>query len=339
MKKIRMAGLILLAPLTLLCACSGGVPLSFSANWYRNTALGGSVGDTLEELTYEVTFTPAEDTSGGFSVEYGTGSYTTKLFNSNLTLSDGSTKEGYIYTTELTISGRYLLAGKASETFTDSVKSTVRFLPVSYGLQPVKSEKEVVSTSPETSSPVSLEGAFRTYHYTYDVSYDAGLTTATAVYTDLTEYKTEEGETVRRDPETREYEIEGDTTYLDNEQILFALRGLDLSSGVTFRTINSVMGHVTEAGTSSNTQSSAAVKTAVDFTMDGTAVKQEIDAVEVPLVYRSSPSGQAQTLVYAATTDPNNNTYRNVLLKMEVPVLQSLGTLVYTLKEAAFANK
>ena len=99
------------------------------------------------------------------------------------------------------------------------------------------------------------------------------------------------------------------------------------------------MGHVTEAGTSSNTQSSAAVKTAVDFTMDGTAVKQELDAVEVPLVYRSSPSGQAQTLVYAATTDPNNNTYRNVLLKMEVPVVQSLGTLVYTLKEAAFANK
>ena len=283
MKKIRMTGLILLAPLTLLCACSGGVPLSFSANWYRNTALGGSVGDTLEELTYEVTFTPAEDTSGGFSVEYGTGSYTTKLFNSNLTLSDGSTKEGYIYTTELTISGRYLLAGKASETFTDSVKSTVRFLPVSYGLQPVKSEKEVVSTSPETSSPVSLEGAFRTYHYTYDVSYDVGLTTATAVYTDLTEYKTEEGETVRRDPETREYEIEGDTTYLDNEQILFALRGLDLSSGVTFRTINSVMGHVTEAGTSSNTQSSAAVKTAVDFTMDGTAVKQE-SAARLPLL-------------------------------------------------------
>ena len=338
MKKIRMAGLILLAPLTLLCACSGGVPLSFSANWYRNTALGGSVGDTLEELTYEVTFTPAEDTSGGFSVEYDTGTYTTELINDNVTLADGSTKEGYIYTTELSISGRYRLGGEVKE-FSDFVTSTVTFLPVSYGLQPVESEKEVVSTSPETSSPASLEDAFRTYHYTYDVSYDAGLTTATAVYTDLTEYKTEEGETVRRDPETREYEIEGDTTYLDNEQILFALRGLDLSAGVTFRTINSVMGHVTEAGTSSNTQSSAAVKTAVDFTMDGTAVKQELDAVEVPLVYRSSPSGQAQTLVYAATTDPNNNTYRNVLLKMEVPVLQSLGTLVYTLKEATFANK
>ena len=340
MKKIRLAGLILLAPLTLLCACSGGVPLSFTANWYRNTALGGSVGDTLEELTYEVTFTPAEDTSGGLSVEYDTGSYTTKLINSNLPLADGSTKEGYIYTTKLTISGRYLLAGKASETFTDSVKSTVCFLPVSYGLQPVKSKKEVVSTSPETSSPASLEDAFRTYHYTYDVSYDAGLTTATAVYTDLTEYKTEEGETVRRDPETREYDITGDTTYLDNEQILFALRGLNLSSAAaTFRTINQVMGIVAEVSTSANSSAASSVKENVDFTMNGEAVKQEIDAVEVPLTYLTTPSGQSQTLVYAATTDANSNTYRNVLLRMEVPVLQSLGTLVYTLKEATFADK
>ena len=48
MKKIRLAGLLLLAPLTLLSACSGGTPLSFTANWYRNTALGSSVNDTLE---------------------------------------------------------------------------------------------------------------------------------------------------------------------------------------------------------------------------------------------------------------------------------------------------
>ena len=338
MKKIRLAGLMLLAPLTLLCACSGGVPLSFAANWNRNTA-DSSVSNTREELVYEVTFTPSETPAGTLTAEYDEGTYTTLLENKNLTLSDGSSQEGYVYTTKLTISGRFRLGSEVSETFTDTVTSTVSFLSASQRLKPVKSEKEVVSTSPVASSPSSLENAFTTYHYTYDVSYDAGLTTATAVYTDLTEYKTEEGETVRRDPETREYEIEGDTTYLDNEQILFALRGLDLSAGVTFRTINSVMGHVTEAGTSSNTQSSAAVKTAVDFTMDGTAVKQELDAVEVPLVYRSSPSGQAQTLVYAATTDPNNNTYRNVLLKMEVPVVQSLGTLVYTLKEAAFANK
>ncbi len=330
MKKIRLAGLLLLAPLTLLSACSGGTPLSFTANWYRNTALGGSVNDTLEELTYEVSFTPAENDSS-FSVEYDTGTYTTRLINANIALSDGSTKEGYIYTTELTISGRYRLGSEVSEDFSDRVSSSVSFLPVTDGLKPVKSEKEVLSTSPIVSLPETLEGAIETYHYTYDVSYDAALTTATAVYTDLN------AETPA--PETREYAIDGTTTYLDNEQILFALRGLSLSSVATFRTVNSVMGIVTEVSTGTSTTGPTSLKESVDFTMDGTAVKTEIDAVQVPIIYQSTPSGQQQDLVYAATTDTNNNTYRNVLLRMEVPVLQSLGTLVYRLKEATFTTK
>lgn len=329
MKKIRLAGLLLLAPLTLLSACSGGTPLSFTANWYRNTALGSSVNDTLEELTYEVSFTPAENDSS-FSVEYDTGTYTTRLINANIALSDGSTKEGYIYTTELTISGRYRLGSEVSEDFSDRVSSSVSFLPVTDGLKPVKSEKEVLSTSPIVSLPETLEGAIETYHYTYDVSYDAALTTATAVYTDLN------AETPA--PETREYAIDGTTTYLDNEQILFALRGLSLSSVATFRTVNSVMGIVTEVSTGTSTTGPTSLKESVDFTMDGTAVKTEIDAVQVPIIYQSTPSGQQQDLVYAATTD-TNNTYRNVLLRMEVPVLQSLGTLVYRLKEAAFTTK
>ena len=117
------------------------------------------------------------------------------------------------------------------------------------------------------------------------------------------------------------------------------LCGLSLSSVATFRTVNSVMGIVTEVSTGTSTTGPTSLKESVDFTMDGTAVKTEIDAVQVPIIYQSTPSGQQQDLVYAATTDTNNNTYRNVLLRMEVPVLQSLGTLVYRLKEAAFTTK
>ena len=127
MKKIRLAGLILLAPLTLLCACSGGTPLSFSANWYRNTALGDSIGQTHETLTYSVTFTPSETSEEGLTVEYDAGTYTTELINDNVTLADGSTKEGYIYTTELSITGSYRLGGEVKE-FSDFVTSQVTLL-------------------------------------------------------------------------------------------------------------------------------------------------------------------------------------------------------------------
>ena len=334
MKKMRLAGLLLLAPLALLSGCAGGVPLSFTANWYRNTALGSSINDTHEELVYSVTFTPEEDKEG-IQAEYDTGTYTTSLTNTNVTLSDGTTTEGYIYTTELSISGRYRLGSEVSETFQDHITSTVSFLRVTDGLRPVESHKEVVSTSASVSNPETLEGAFMTYHYTYDVSYDASLSTATATYTDLTEG--EDG--AAPEPDVREYNIEGDTTFLDNEQILFALRGLNLSSAPSFRTINTVMGVVSTVATSSASMSPTAVKESVEFTMDGTAVDGEIDAIELDLAYTTKPSGQPQTLVYAATTDPANNTYRNVLLRMEVPVSNSLGTLVYRLTDATFANK
>src|SRR5699024_2690435 len=208
MKKIRLAGLILLAPLTLLCACSGGTPLSFSANWYRNTALGDSIGQTHETLTYSVTFTPSETSEEGLTVEYDAGTYTTELINDNVTLADGSTKEGYIYTTELSISGRYRLGGEVKE-FSDFVTSKVTFLPVGYGLQPVKSEKEVSSTSPRDAAAETLDGAVGEFHYTYDVTYDASLSTATAVYTDLVEREQEDGSSALPEPETREFDIAG----------------------------------------------------------------------------------------------------------------------------------
>ena len=338
MKKIRLAGLILLAPLTLLCACSGGTPLSFSANWYRNTALGDSIGQTHETLTYSVTFTPSETSEEGLTVEYDAGTYTTELINDNVTLADGSTKEGYIYTTELSISGRYRLGGEVKE-FSDFVTSKVTFLPVGYGLQPVKSEKEVSSTSPRNAAAETLDGAVGEFHYPYDVSYDASLSTATAVYTDLVEREQEDGSSALPEPETREFDIAGDTTYLDNEQILFALRGLTLTNAVAFRTLNTVTGMVTEVTNSSQASAPGSVKESVDFMKDGEAVKQEIDAVELSLSYRTAHSGQPQKLVYAATTSTGDNTYRNVLLRMEVPVLQSLGTLVYRLTEADFTDK
>lgn len=96
---------------------------------------------------------------------------------------------------------------------------------------------------------------------------------------------------------------------------------------------------VTEVTNSSQASAPGSVKESVDFMKDGEAVKQEIDAVELSLSYRTAHSGQPQKLVYAATTSTGDNTYRNVLLRMEVPVLQSLGTLVYRLTEADFTDK
>jgi len=324
MKKIRFAGLLLLAPVVLLSACTSYAPLTFTANWHANTA-DRSVGNTRESLEYQVTFTSA-DKNAAFSVEYQTGTYTAELRNDNITLASGATEEGYVYTTRLDLTGHFTLNGTNSDTFTDYVISEVEFLPATSGLRPVRSKKEVHTTSPLSSRPLKLENAFKLYHYTYEVRYDDALENATAIYTDLTKNTSE--------PEEKTYSVEQNSTYLDNEQILFALRGLSMNSSFTFSSLDSVDGTVAMVnGASLETGSEE-----IAFTVGGESVTETIETIRLSLYYANGKGG-VQRLTYAKRTDVSNNRFRNVLLKMEVPTLHELGTLTYTLTSANFADK
>lgn len=326
MKKIRWTSLFLLAPVALLSGCTTYTPLSFTANWHANTA-DRSVGNTQETLSYAVTFEKNESIRD-FSIVYETGTYTATLRNDNITLASGTSEEGYVYTTRLDITGHFTLNGTDSETFTDYVTSEVRFLPATSGLRPVSSKKEVHTTSPLTNAPVSLDSAYKVYHYTFEADYDDALNAATTRYTDLTANNPS--------PKETSYKIETNYTFLDNEQIIFAIRGLSLTNSFSCSTIHPIEESVA-------TVSGASIETGkenMSFVMNGNEIAEEINTNRLSLYYtNTSHSGAWQRLVYAQCTDVSNNRFRNVLLKMEVPVLYNLGTLTYTLKSAQFANK
>ncbi len=322
MKKIRLAGFLLLAPLMFLTACRPAAQtLSFNANWYRNTALKSRVENTFERLEYEVTF-EAVETNNGFSLNYSNGVYTTELKNDRIEL-DSGVRSGYVYTTELKISVSYSLNGE-TKTFDDTVQTRVEFLSAAEGLKPVRSFREVHSHAPETTNPASWESAYYDYSYTYAAEYDDALTKAETTHTDLNALKKTE----------RNYDVKGDGVFLDNEQILFALRGLNLTAGGSFRSINSVTGTVQNV-TLANI---AAITEKVNFEADGETVAKELAAVSVDVGYTGDNNGQPQTAVFAATTDPSANLYRNVPLRVEVPVVHSLGVLRYKLIKATFAS-
>lgn len=323
MKKISIAALALLMPLSALCACGGTTPtLVFNANWYKNTALKANLGGTLEQLEYEVSFEPASQ--DGFRIEYTDGVYKTKLENAKVDL-DNDTREGYILTTELTLSVRFCLGSEKSEIFQDSVHTQAQFLSAAEGLKPLRSSREVKSHVPVDNAPGSLADSYLFYEYTYTTEYNDDLTAADVVFNNLTDG------TNRSDS----YDIEGAGTFLDNEQILFALRGLDFSSAPTFRSVNYIAGKTQEVAV----ESLAETTYEESFEADGKTVTAPISAYDLTLGYKGKDRGLPQKLIYAKTTDSASNAYRNVLLSLEAPVLHSLGTLCYKLKTARFTDK
>lgn len=335
MNKKRVAGLMLLLPLGLLAACgsSGPSTLSISANWYENTTTSHT-DYSAEELHYAVTFTPPS-VPGDCTVSYEEGTYNTSFETCRYEFEDKSSANIYCYKTSLNISGRYTYKGGASKDFDDFVTSTVYFRTAQDGLIPIKSTKEIKSTSP-LANPT--ENAFcEEVHIIYDVvyntasSYNAALQSAkvTATLPDAEGQKT-------ADPV--EVEIDCDGSYFDNEEILFALRGLDMSAISNFYTMdprtNEVVG-VTYAGTPEKTAFTPTKDSPI--TVEEAAVEGEIQAYTLRFYYDTDRSGPQRTAIYAAKLSPRN-TYRNVLLQLEDPIPNGYGTLIYTLRSATFAK-
>lgn len=344
MKKKRLFALLACAPLAVLCACGGGVrTLALSANWYKG-AMQKQLLDIDERLEYTTHFT-SEVEGNGYRASYEDGSYVTELKTDEL---DG--QKVYVLKTYFTVSGKFLLAEHESEPFTDHTYSEVYFLGVNdlvSPLRPIKSYKHISSHAPVVNP--TEEDLFNAYHYEYAFTYSETLETAQYTFTTLPAL---EGDFTPRpaendaEPSVYDIKLTGSGTYLDNEQIFFALRGLDLKEAVSFRSVDPQTRQCTaltfpEVPTSRDLD---AASDSVSFDIldrEGNVAETvggTIRANVVSLAYSAAQPGPTRTLTYAALTQENNNKYRNVLLKIDNPVAQSLGYMTYSLKRALFSE-
>lgn len=305
-----------------LTSCSSGSSTNFSANWYANTAINTVIEGTKETLSYSISM-KEEPTSSTFAVYYTKGSYTTTLT---------SVKENdelvYSYQTEMTISVQFAVNGEYSdEVFTDSVTSTVLFKNTQTGLQPIRSEKYVESHSPASMAPSSLATAYNHYKYSVVTEYKDNCTNGTSVFTDL---KTEGGAQTSTD-----FSISDKYSYIDNEELAFAIRGISLTASQQLQVYNAS----TKAVQVVKITPSEAASDLFSFTMNGTELSNRaIDYYPVSIAISAVNPGATQTAWYAKTVDTAANTYRNVLLRLETPLSYNLGTLVYELESADFAT-
>ena len=284
-----------------------------SLYWYRNAVTPSDQDqETVETLTYEVSFTRG-DSWTNYEVNYTNGVYTTTLSVDNETYN----RSVYKYETALSIDVAYTFGTVETEKFHDTITSCVYFEKEGNGLAPIYSEK-TFSNHSLVNGDMTLEDV-QTLNYTVTVDYQTMVSTVTNH--DDANYNSQ-----------KTFEVEDRDKYslLDNETLLFALRGVNPSSAVSHKLL--VYAPFSEEVQTITANFSTPQEKQFSFTENGTAIpSKKLTYNTVTLGINSSTPGQTQTLLIAHTKDVQANEMRNVILSYEVPIAYNLGTLVYTL--------
>ena len=317
-KKLLSAIALTLCATTFISCAGTNKPVTFMEYWLEDANANAAVAPAtvLETLEYEVEFKKASGFGDNYTVDYQNGVYTTKL----------SLNEGvYRYETSLNISVFYTAGGITTEEMRDSIVSWVEFKKSAY-LQPIASHKEIVTHSP-TNGGSTIDTCFESYNYTVDTTYNENGLGGKSVIVNNDPH-------ANNNPQERTFTVDNKYTCLDNEQLLFALRGLSQSTSSASVSVYAPFSGVVQT----INLSYAALQEGTEFTFErnGVSNKQTINYYPVSLKINAQLSGATQTVWIAQTTNAYANTFRNVILQLETPLSYNLGSLIYKLKSATF---
>ena len=298
--------------ITALSGCAAPQKTPLGDYWNENALVFETIHETL---VYDVTF--QKGASYGYDLAYTNGTYTTIL-------KSGVNENGdnlYIYNTELSLDVTYTL-GDQSVVLHDYVTTEVMFLPAKNGLLPLSSKKSIVSHSPLISKPVKLEDCYATFEYQIETTYTENGG-ETKIFTEQAENRHS-----FTFPNANYY-------HLDNEQLLLALRAIPSSVSSTR--------FLSYSPFAKNVQNIAVVYGATaegefEFKKNGSAekIKETISHRSVQIQLDEKDTGFAQKALIATTTDSYANKNRNVLLRLETPLYQAIGTFIYQLSSVNY---
>ena len=319
-----LAAIALALTATTFAACTNSDnAIDFSPYWNSHWNVSEKIDETLE---YDVTFekgTPM--TNINYELDYTNGLYTTHLV-------EDPTKAGfYTYTTTLEITAVYTYKSEVKE-LTDSVVSTVTF-SMNDGFAPIKSEKWIVSHSPANATVSRVTQAYDEFHrhvltdYTGEDAvckvWDSKPNSDGTANEKLLSEETFSGKS-------------GKHSYIDNEQLLLALRCISTSvDSAKVKVYSPFTDETQKIKLSFEDEDESMEVSYFDYTANPDAtekVKKAFDYRSVTMKLSSSNPGATQTAYIATYDNPEMNTSRNVMLKLETPLAYNLGTLVYSLK-------
>ena len=318
---LSIASLCLCA--SFMTACTGASEkVVFNEYWYKDSTIATSGAETLK---YAVSF---EDGNGfgdsKLELDY-TGTYTT-ILQSNQVYNEETGV--YVYTTSLDVDVTFTV-GSESVTKENIVETKVVFKTAKDGLRPLYSWNKYHSYIPNNYA-TSIENAYSESNQTIETVYNTNGTSGVCTTTDLLhDNKVTKDSFSVASKEAKKY------TCLDVEQLYFALRGVNTSedSSPTFLVYSSG----NEAYQSIT--ASFGSKVVGDTSFSGVSgIGGSVDYYPVSVGLNAELAGPSHSVWIATHSNPQLNTHRNVILKMNANLAYGMGTIVYTLHSAEFSN-
>ena len=306
----------LLLSLTALTACTGDKTVEFGNYWTGDALISST--DIHEILEYDVTFQPTKITDSlDYQPAYSNGSLVTTL---NSTTENGQVV--YIFTTEMHVDVTYTFNGVSTDPLKDSVVSEVRFYEAANNLKPISSSKTIVAHNPLNGNNHSkLSECYLPVNYTINTTYNENGKGKCVV--------TSESNAGFNFTDT--FSPDKDYTFIDNEQLLVALRAFDEdTTSATLESYSPFAGNTQKIkytfAEGKSGQKFDLVENGQNYTGDNA---RAINYREVTMSIDASNSGPAQTALVATG---NTSTFRNVVLQLETQHAYGLGSLVFKLK-------
>lgn len=251
MKKI-IAILIAVTILLSFAGCSNQTTISYSASWGRT--------NVLEKSSYSVTVLKSDDETDAPSL-VGKGVYVSTI--------SGGNDEGYTVTTKFNFVGYYEMLDGTKEEVKDNIETKVVFSNAGNTFKPKSSSRKY-----DGSTIVYENGKYSIAPLSYSslITYGEKRISVSTI--------SENGQGVNNLPTS--FEIKNPkTTYFDNEEMVYALRGMindtTISSGLY--TSFSLISGMSQSAIPMSAQITKAQYTELDTTINGEAKKLEAYAL------------------------------------------------------------
>ena len=321
MKTKKLLPVLALALAATTFAACGDKTVTFSPYWHKNAL---SPSETFyEQAEYTVTSKESVSNYCNYTVKYE-GTFTTTLEYKPAT-------DVYVFETNLAVKAIFTLGNTTSEV-DDTMTSSVEFQAKDNFLRPIKSTKKMTCHTPLRGDYKEASQCYVIVDYEYNVEYSETENKGSILSTkyDITNSDGETTKSILND----KFNFVKDHSYIDNEQLLVAVRALD--DGATLGSYNPFAENTQKVKISYTNADAAENFTYVFKSETGESSKESSILCRTAKItlYQTNPGVTHK--IKMAKYDSQGNTNHCVILSITTPLSFGMGEIYYNLSKLSY---